>query len=496
MEKKKDGNKSVSITDPKTGYVSEYSMSIRLKRNLDEKVIPDLQKKDKDCFLVIDGSEGCSPKGTKVMMSNGSWKNIEDIKLNDIILSPQLNGEVIKSKIIRLFKYKNKNTFDIVDIKTNKKLYSCSENHYIPIFQDEIKEYQTIQLFQFQNPIKTFIYNPNKKIIEVIEVKLIKSTRKDVYGFTVDSPSHWYITNNYVITKNSGKSFLAFQIAKYVDPSFNLSRVIFSAEDFRDAILKAKKGQCVVYDEAFTGLSSRASLSMINKVLISLTMQMRQKNLFIIIVLPSYFLLDKYIALFRARALVHVYESHGRRGYFILYNKKLKKYLYLAGQKTYSYHHKTVRSNFRGRFYGKFALGDDKVEKLYRKKKMKALEQTEFNPMSAGQAKYKTQRDVLLWRLRKEMKMTYQEMETYLNEYDLIMNYSQVRNICVKFGDRAEEKKEKDIENKNKLKETKKIKVKSELIKSKEIEEEEFDKEFDENQVNLDESEDLDEDFE
>jgi hypothetical protein len=354
MENQRDGNKSVRVIDPKTGYVSEYSMSIRLKRNLDEKVIPDLHKKDSDCFLTIDGEEG------------------------------------------------------------------------------------------------------------------------------------------------GGKSWLAFQIAKYVDPSFNLSRVVFSAEDFRDAILKAKKGQCVVFDEAFTGLSSRASLSMINKVLISLTMQMRQKNLFIIIVLPSFFLLDKYIALFRSRALIHVYKSKGRRGYFILYNKKLKKYLYLVGQKTYSYHHKTVRSNFRGRFYGKFALGDEKVEKLYRKKKLKALEQTELNPMSAGQAKYKTQRDVLLWRLRKELKMTYQEMENYLNEYDIIMNYSQVRNICVKFGDRAEEIKDKAIKNKEKLdksSENEDISSKSELIKAKELEDKEFDEEFEENQVENEEIDDSSEDF-
>ncbi len=292
---KRDGNKVVQVVDPKTGYVSEYSMSIKLRNNLDEKVRPDLLKKDKDCFIVVDGAEG------------------------------------------------------------------------------------------------------------------------------------------------SGKSTLAIQIGKYVDPSLDLSRVVFSAEDFRERILKAKRGQCVIYDEAFTGLSSRASLSMINKVLISLTMQMRQKNLFIIIVLPSYFLLDKYIALFRARALVHVFESKGRRGYFKIYNRKKKLYLYLAGQKTYSYNHKEVRTNFKGRFYGKFALGDDQMELLYRKKKEKALGDTENNPMSAGQVKYKQQRDILLWRLRSEVKMTYQQLEEYLDEYGFSINYSQIRNICVKFGDKAED---------------------------------------------------------
>ncbi len=240
--------------------------------------------------------------------------------------------------------------------------------------------------------------------------------------------------------EGSGKSTLALQIGKYVDPTLDLKRVVFDAETFREQVLKAKKNQCIIFDEAFNGLSSRASLSAMNKVLIGLMMQMRQKNLFIIMVLPTFFLLERYAAIFRTKALVHVYESRGIRGYFRVYNRKLKKLLYLIGKKDYSYNHKSVRTRFYGRFYGKFALGDDRIEKQYRKKKEKALESTSNDPMSAGQIKYKQQRDIVLWRLRKETKMTYQQMQEYLEDYELSMNFSQIRNICVKFGDKAEEK--------------------------------------------------------
>ncbi|MFP4457150.1 MAG: hypothetical protein ACLFPS_05765 [Clostridia bacterium] len=240
--------------------------------------------------------------------------------------------------------------------------------------------------------------------------------------------------------EGSGKSTLALQIGKYVDPTLDISRVVFDAESFRQAIFKAKKNQCIIFDEAFNGLSSRASLSAMNRVLVGLMMQMRQKNLFIIMVLPTFFLLERYAAIFRTKALVHVYEVKGRRGYFRVYNKKLKKLLYLIGKRDYSYNDKRVRTKFYGRFYGKFALGDMDIETKYRKKKMKALESTSQDPMSAGQIKYKEQRDILLWRLRKELKMTYQEMQNYLEEYDFSINYSQIRNICVKFGDNAEEK--------------------------------------------------------
>ncbi len=234
--------------------------------------------------------------------------------------------------------------------------------------------------------------------------------------------------------EGSGKSWFSFQLGKAVDPTLDLSRIVFSPEDFRQAILDAKKGQCIIYDEAFTGFSSRSSLSPVNRVLVSLSMQMRQKNLFIIIVLPTIFLLDKYMAMFRTKGLFHVYESSGRRGYFKFYNSRIKKYLILAGQKTMSYNHKSVRTNFRGRFYGKFALGDAEMLKGYLKKKEKALSDSEQTSMTSAQVKFREQRDLMIWLFKEYIKLTYKEIEEVLFEYDFNMSYVQISRICSKFG--------------------------------------------------------------
>lgn len=240
--------------------------------------------------------------------------------------------------------------------------------------------------------------------------------------------------------EGAGKTYMALQLGKYVDPTLDLSRVCFSPEEFREAILKAKKGQCIIYDEAFTGYSSRSSLSPVNKVLVSLAMQMRQKNLFVIIVLPIIFLLDKYMALFRTRALVHVYESKGNRGYFKVYNSRTKKYLILMGQKTLSYNHRKIRTNFRGRFYGKFVLGDEKVHKEYLKKKEKALADSEKTSMTSSQVRFKEQRDLLVYLIRKHLELSYRQVSNLLNEYEIALSYVQIRSICLKFGDIETEK--------------------------------------------------------
>ncbi|HUS51070.1 MAG TPA: hypothetical protein VMZ91_12955 [Candidatus Paceibacterota bacterium] len=292
--------------------------------------------------------------------------------------------------------------------------------------------------------------------------------------------------------EGSGKSTFALQLGKYIDKTLNLSRIVFTPDAFREAVLNAKKGQCIIYDEAFTGFSSRASLSPINKVLVSLAMQMRQKNLCIIVVLPTIFLLDRYMAIFRTRALIHVFELHGRRGYFKLYNYRLKKLLILLGAKTMSYNSKYVKSNFRGRFYGKFALGDERLEKKYRKMKEEALANSEKTSMSSAQVRYKEQRDLILYLLRKNTKLTYQELANLIADYDIMLSFQQIAKICAKFGDVASTKDK--INDENGKKKGKK-KDKSDLPKEIEEKDENIDK-LDKELIESDEKEEDTEDFE
>jgi len=197
-----------------------------------------------------------------------------------------------------------------------------------------------------------------KEISLYFDGKLIKGLKKVKKRITKKD-------HDYVIAidgeEGSGKSTLANQIAKFIDPSFDLSRVCMTPLEFSQAIMKAKKGQAIVYDEAFTGLSSRGALSEINKLLVSLMMEMRQKNLFVIIVLPTFFLLDKYVALWRAKCLIHVYMKSSKRGYFTFFNRKKKKILYLRGKKDYSY--SVIKTKFRGRFTAKSVIDDIKYRK-------------------------------------------------------------------------------------------------------------------------------------
>ena len=168
--------------------------------------------------------------------------------------------------------------------------------------------------------------------------------------------------------EGGGKSVMAMQAAHYCDPTLNMERIVFTPSEFRKAINKADKYQAVVYDEAYTGLMSRNTMGVINRALVSMLAEIRQKNLFVFVVMPTFFDLDRYVAIWRSRALIHVYTAEGfERGYFAFYNTDRKKDLYINGKKTYSYG--LPRPNFIGRFTNNYIL--DETE--YRKKKLLSL---------------------------------------------------------------------------------------------------------------------------
>lgn len=172
--------------------------------------------------------------------------------------------------------------------------------------------------------------------------------------------------------EGSGKSVMAMCMGKYCDPTLTVDRVVFTAKEFRTAIIDAGQYQTVIYDEAYTGLSSRAAMSLINRTLVSVLAEIRQKNLFIFVVMPCFFDLDKYVALWRSRALIHVYTSENfERGRFAFYNMDKKKALFVNGKKYYTY--AKPRPNFIGRFTNHYPVDQE----AYKKKKRESLTKRE-----------------------------------------------------------------------------------------------------------------------
>lgn len=162
-----------------------------------------------------------------------------------------------------------------------------------------------------------------------------------------------------------GKSVLAQQVAKYCDNSIDIDRITFTPKQFKDAVLDAKAYQAVIFDEAYGALNAKTAMQWVNRSIVKMMTEIRQKNLFIVIVLPTFFDLVKYIAIWRSRALIHVYSGDDfERGFFCFYNIDRKKSLYVNGKKFYNYNN--PKPNFFGRFTDGYTIDINE----YKKKKL------------------------------------------------------------------------------------------------------------------------------
>ena len=246
------------------------------------------------------------------------------------------------------------------------------------------------------------------KVISIIELGI-----EPTFDIVCDEPYHNFVANG-IVAHNSGKSTLAMQIGKFLDNSLVLDRVVFSAEDFMKAVHDAQKKQCVIYDEAYTGMSSHDTMNKVNKVLTKLLVEIRQKNLVIIIIAPSFFDLSRYISLWRSRCVIHCKlggDSGFQRGYFDFYNSEKKKLLYVLGKKLYDY--RAATPNFFGRFVKKYVL--DEVE--YRAKKAMVLNRYQADAGKTDDVAHHP-KNIRLWRLAR-----------YLNDTHK-MNYTEIARIA------------------------------------------------------------------
>ena len=228
--------------------------------------------------------------------------------------------------------------------------------------------------------------------------------------------------------ERTGKSTLAFQIGAYVDHSFNINRICFTADEFRHAIINAKPHECIVFDEAYRGLGSTSALSEVNKILKGMMMEMGQKNLFVIVVIPTFYLLEKYVALWRARTLIHVFRLRKKKGYWRLYNSNMKQRLYLnpIGKRNYSYIH--VRTGYKGKFFPGYIVDDDE----YRKKKDSSFKKRYTRTRDE---KYMEQRNKLIYILNKRVNISQEEIGMLCKEQNVGLKRAGISDILLKFKD-------------------------------------------------------------
>lgn len=168
-----------------------------------------------------------------------------------------------------------------------------------------------------------------------------------------------------------GKTTLAFDMCSYLDPDFNISKIVFSSQELIEAVRKSKPGEAVLVDEGALVFFSRDSMTKAAKQAVKLLTGMRTYNLFLCICVPDFFILDKYIRNHRVRSVSNVTERGMANFYF---NSTVRK---IIKDKNNKINYPTY--NYRDRF----PLFSGPLWKKYLEKKRKLVldnnEEKEFN---------------------------------------------------------------------------------------------------------------------
>lgn len=189
--------------------------------------------------------------------------------------------------------------------------------------------------------------------------------------------------------EGDGKSEFAAQMAYYFDPTYCLDRCVFTPQQFIEAVDKAQPKQAIVYDEAQDVMESTAKDKTAQEIK-SLMTRIRKKQLFIIIVAPDFWRINKYLFIHRARAFLRIYSRGLDRGFFEYYNREKKHELKIKGQR---YEQLVVKPNFRGRFTHWFPLDQEE----YEAKKDAATRK--IGGLSVKENEYKEKFEELKWRI-------------------------------------------------------------------------------------------------
>lgn len=150
--------------------------------------------------------------------------------------------------------------------------------------------------------------------------------------------------------RRTGKSTLEKTIAYLIDPNITIKNFVAGLEDAPEAIEMANDDSVLCFDESSLNFASKDAMKKAQNQLLKIIDVVGQKRLTIIFVLPSFFELNRSIAVTHSLFLIHVYTDEKlNRGRFAYFGTQNKKKLYEIGKKNFGSYAKP-KSDWTGTF--------------------------------------------------------------------------------------------------------------------------------------------------
>lgn len=209
-------------------------------------------------------------------------------------------------------------------------------------------------------------YVPKKKKWRELEKGSEEYEKKEIKGYKVIriNKKLWFKVKNMIKIKatgwdsillidgmrRSGKSTLGKTIAYLIDPDMTIKNIIAGLKDSFTALETIKENSVLMFDESSLSFSSKDAMKKAQGQLLKIIDVIGQKRLTLIFIIPSFFNLNRAIAVDHSLFLLHVYPDKTlKRGQFAYFGTKKKKFLYSIGKKNFN-SYKKPQADFIGLF--------------------------------------------------------------------------------------------------------------------------------------------------
>lgn len=272
------------------------------------------------------------------------------------------------------------------------------------ILPAELRKYE-IEIFKENEPEHNEHFEPEKEDNHIDADGLTPTLKNNLDGIKRDFLDK---NNDYLIVisgrEGAGKSSLGILCGLYFDKNFSEKNIAFEGRDFLKLLKTLPDGSVIMWDEAVMGAYNRNSMTKLNVQIATALMVSRIKRMLLIVILPSFFMLDKYIRMHRVglvinlpeRAVYHLYSAFEPKIYSSNAKpwQRLSKIKQLAILGSHFWDYGVTRPNCKGRFSVESIPPEIWEPYMVRKREFvnrvleKALEETddkkgEIKPMAA-----------------------------------------------------------------------------------------------------------------
>ncbi len=136
----------------------------------------------------------------------------------------------------------------------------------------------------------------------------------------------WGENKNFIVIfvgeTGSGKSYSALALAEMIDPNFDISKVVYTPEEFFEVLDRVGKGEVVIFDEAGVGVPAREWQTIQNRLMSYVLQVFRYKNIGVIFTTPSSDFIDKHVKLLCHYQILVLGHNSENQNICIVYKKK------------------------------------------------------------------------------------------------------------------------------------------------------------------------------